>query len=614
MTTKTMTGITVLALLLATFAVAGDAEPFRPWSETGDAVGLTNHVTAGFERLDAFGYAGRAAEDWSRLGQDSFTGLFAWGRTAPSGHNLLLRGFGENRADGEFTGAFDVRAGTPGTYAAKAIYRRANRFYDGTIEQAYPMPVPGTALEPLPALTWTRGRLDARYRLGERWTVRGYADDIRREGDKASLARGFGSAGLNAPALKIFDTKTMRVGADLFWSGNALRADLGVCVGKDEGDRARNDAHLYADDRTRTTVQGGVAWEATDKLTLLGRGAATTVESTSIETTGAEAVSDLEQNATTGVLAALWRPAKAWTARLSGRLHTVDVDGGVADESTVSRERSRATLSADLGWRGSARTRADLRFRHDVSELDETISQDADGVLPVAVDDVTDQTRTTTTVALKARHRLNPRATLKARLELRSEDVDEKGEASGRYFIGDRTVGTFRGGLGLAARPSAKVRFEAGGEILRRTYERDDVDGVENTFDADRLTGTLSWFAHEKLSFFGAASWGHEKADLPETAVAPAGAAAIVYDTTTLRLAPGAVLNLDNGLRLETQWELIRNRDSVENDYDRFTIRAGYPLGEKATVTAMFRRYELDENRWDDHILDLYAVGVSRSF
>ncbi|HPF35785.1 MAG TPA: hypothetical protein PLH84_10220 [Candidatus Krumholzibacteria bacterium] len=614
MKTKTFTGVTILALLVAATAFAGDAEPFRPWSETGDVVGGGNHATLGFERLDAFGYEGRAAEDWSRLGQDSFTGLFAWERQADGGHNLLVRGFGENRADGEFSGAFDVRAGTPGTYAAKAIYRRANRFYDGTIEQAYPMVVPPTALETLPLLTWTRGRLDARYRLAERWSVAVFADDIRRDGAKASLARGLGQTGLNPPAVKTFDSKTMRAGAALQWKGEGLRADLGVSMGKVEGDRARNAAHTTNDDRTSVTVQGGVAWDATEKLTLLGRGAGTSVESTSTEVTGSEVVNELQQHTTTGVLAALWRPAKGWNVRLSGRLSTLDVDGGVTDELYVDRGRSRATLNADIGWRADARTSVDLRLRHDMSELDETYTSYGEGVLPVVVEDMTDQSRTTTTVALKARRRLNADTALKARLEYRNEDVDEKGTDSDRYFLGDRTLGTVRGTLGLSAKPMQGVRLEAGGEMLRRTFERNDVAGVDNSFDADRLTGLVSWFASPRLSLFGAASWGHEVADLPVSAVAPTDAAAIRYDTTTLRLAPGAVLSLANGLRLETQWELVQNRDSVENDYDRLTVRAGYPLGDKATVTAMFRRYELDENRWDDSILDLYALGLTATF
>lgn len=615
MTTKSFTGVTILALLITAAACAADAEAFRPWAETGDGIGGGNHVSLGFERLDAFGYAGRSAEDWSRLGQDSFTGLFAWERAAAGGHGLLVRGFGENRADGEFSGSFDVRAGTPGTYAAKAIYRRANRFYDGTIEQAYPMPVPGTALDALPTLTWTRGRLDARYRLSERWSVAAFADDIRREGSKASLARGFGRAGLNPPALKTYDAKTMRAGASVFWRGDGLRADLGVSMAKVEGDRARGDAHATVDDRTSTTVQGGVAWDAGEKLTLLARGAGTSTESLPLETTSAQVGYGLDHHAGTGVLAALWRPARDWSVKLSGRLHTLDVDGGVDGEVYVDRSRSRATMSLDAGWRADARTRVDVRIRRDVSELDETVTPYTPQLLPVTpLDDATDQTRSTTTLAVKARRRLNADMSLKARLELRSEDVEERDVASSRYFMGDRTVDTFRGGLGLAGRPTSTVRFEVGGEMLRRTFERSDVDGVENTFDADRVTGTLNWFAGERLSFFGAASWGHETADLPDGTEAPNGAAAIVYDTTTLRLAPGAVLSLRNGLRLEAQWELVQNRDSVENDYDRLTVRAGYPLGKKATVTAMFRRYELDENRWDDYILDLYALGLSTTF
>jgi hypothetical protein len=46
----------------------------------------------------------------------------------------------------------------------------------------------------------------------------------------------------------------------------------------------------------------------------------------------------------------------------------------------------------------------------------------------------------------------------------------------------------------------------------------------------------------------------------------------------------------------------------------RLLLRAGYDVGEKARVTASYRRQEFDENRWDDYILDIYSLSVSGTF
>ena len=614
MTIKTTTSFALVILMLVSGSLAGETA-FRPWAETGDEVGLFNHVTVGFESLDEFGYNGRSAEDWSRVGDTAFTGLFAWTTVNENSHFMTLRGFGENRSDGDMTGAFDFSTGTPGVYGLDVQYRRANRFYDGTIEQRHPMPVPPTELDALPSLRWCRGQADGHYALGKSLTLRFFADDIRRKGSKASLARG--TSGLNPPAIKTFDTKSMRLGSSLEWKGSGLRADVGFIMGRDEGDRDRSGTHSTVDDQEMSAVRGGVAWDATKSLTILSRGGLSTVNSKPVETAGGEKSVDLEQSASTGVVAALWRPSSKLNARVSARVHNVEVDGTVGpvatDQTTVDRERSRTTLNAAATWRATGKTRVDLGLRHDVSDLDETLT--TVGTDPVlAGEEVTSQKRTTTRMTIKGRHRLTKSSTLKGELRVDRVDIVQNEPAGERYWQGDRTFDSYRASLGLALRPSSTIRFEFGGQSLHRTFERTDVDDVENTFNADRMTATASWLAGNRLSLYGAFSWGHEIYELTTGAEAPDGAADIVYDTTTLRMAPGAVLSLPKGIRLEGSWELVRNLDSVENDYDRMTVRGSYPLTEKATVTALFRKYEFDENRWDDYILDLYAVMVSTRF
>ena len=97
----------------------------------------------------------------------------------------------------------------------------------------------------------------------------------------------------------------------------------------------------------------------------------------------------------------------------------------------------------------------------------------------------------------------------------------------------------------------------------------------------------------------------------------------MLYDGTTLRFAPGAVLKLADNLTIVGHYEGIRyedkagasgEADDLKSDLDRLMVRASWDFAQKLTLNASFLRNEFDENRWDDYILDLYTLSLCGGF
>ena len=86
------------------------------------------------------------------------------------------------------------------------------------------------------------------------------------------------------------------------------------------------------------------------------------------------------------------------------------------------------------------------------------------------------------------------------------------------------------------------------------------------------------------------------------------------YEGTTWRFSPGMSYRPLADLELEGHYEGVRQRDSIDSDFDRWFFRANYRWNEMTTVAASYRRYEFDENRWDDAITDLYALSFTKRF
>ena len=603
-------GLLILAVVLgATAATAGDTA--RPWAEPGDQVGLFNHWTATVETLDAYGYEGKSAEDWGLFDEHAFAGVFAWNRVWDSGRLLTMRGAGNNRGENGGAGAFDLDGGAPGVFTYGASYKSFNHYYDGTSELRYPMETAPEYLAFRPDLRWARGSMDTRYRLNGQLTLFASIDEIRRSGEKGSLART--ARGLAAPGVKEFETKSVRgtVGAD--WRAGGLHGDLGLTLGKDDGSRLLRGQHAYSDDRVSTVVNGGVAWNG-DGLALLGRFSAAKLDVTPAEGVSAEEHVDLEQTSKAGTAAAMWRPSPSLGLTVSARVQKVETDGATPDAGEVEsldRERTRTGLRADLRWTAPARTRVIVGFRHDKSDLLETLVE-AGGTLDPA--QVTDQERTTTTLSFKASRRFSAKFSAKADIRSSKLEIVQAETGDLRYWQGDRKRDRMKAALAVNYAPRAGLRLDLGGQTIRQTFERTDITGVENTFDADRGYATMSWLATDNVTLLGNVSFGHEVYDLPDGVTPATGTAEVTYDTTTMRFAPGMLMSFGDKWRLEGHWEAVRNTDSVSNDYDRWFAQASYVMNERMTITGLYRKYEFDENRWDDYILDLYAVSVSARF
>ena len=610
MKTTTTYGALILALVMGT-GLATAADTARFWAEPGDHVGLFNHWTATIETLDPYGYEGKAAEDWGLFEEHAFSGLFAWNRVWDSGRHLTMRGAGNNRGENGAAGFFDLDGGAPGDFNYGASYRNFNHYYDGTSELTYPMDTEPEDLVFRPDLRWTRGRMDARYRLNGQLTLFADIDEMRRSGEKGSLARS--ARGLAAPGVKEFETKSVRVTMGGDWRAGGLHGDLALTLGKDEGTRLLRGQHAASDDRIATAVRGGVAWNG-EGLTLLGRFAAAKLDVTPAEAVSAEEHIDLEQSSQSGAVAAMWAPSATIGLTVSARVQSISTDGATPDGNeaeSLDRQRDRTGLRADLKWKAPARTRVVLGFRYDKSDLLETLVE-AGGTLDPAQS--TDQERTTTTLSFKASRRFSPKMTAKFAVRSSAVEIVQAETGDLRYWQGDRKRDRLQGSLGVIYAPRAGVRLDLGGQAIRQTFERNDLAGVETTFDADRGNATLSWLASDRVTLLGNVTYGHEVYDLPDGVEPPADGAAVMYDTTTLRYAPGVLVQLGSQWRLEGHWEAVRNTDSVANDYDRWFAQLTYEMNERMTLTGLFRKYEFDENRWDDYILDLYAVSVSARF
>jgi len=104
-------------------------------------------------------------------------------------------------------------------------------------------------------------------------------------------------------------------------------------------------------------------------------------------------------------------------------------------------------------------------------------------------------------------------------------------------------------------------------------------------------------------------SYGQEQYDIGDVIELSDSMNAISYDTTTLRFAPGATMITD-WATLNGQVEFIQNRDSVENDYTRWFCSATRQWADNLNIIASYKRYEFDENRWDDFIVDQYSLSL----
>ncbi len=154
-----------VSLVLATapaWATELPAQAQRIWAPTGDEIGLFNHVTAGWQVLDAYGDDAKLAEDWQLGEKYAINGLFGLHRVGPTGNALTIRGFGTTEASGDLNGSYGLWGSVPGSFGFAVERRGFDFFYDRDSERRDPglpgAPAAARARRYAPAGLGPRGR------------------------------------------------------------------------------------------------------------------------------------------------------------------------------------------------------------------------------------------------------------------------------------------------------------------------------------------------------------------------------------------------------------------------------------------------------------------------
>ncbi len=618
-----------VALLAAGAAVAGElpAQADRIWSVPGDHVGLFSHATLTLDALDSYGYSAKAAEDWQLTEKFRFSSVFAWNRNWDSGRWLTLRGAGEDGGRPGGAGSLGLWGGSPGKFRTSVTYRSFDHYYDGTSEMrsaVFAAPPSPPALTPTPVMNWNRFEAASSHRVWNGFGLEGGVAFTRRDGIKGSLLRS--GAGSAVPAQKHFGTLDRRVWAGGDYAYGKLATDWEVSYQKSEGDRALGTRHLTTDDRTLWSGRVGGALEVSPALRLVGQAIGSYLESNPHETQGL-ADRDITSDAVsgTGRVGALWTPARGTRLDLSAAVRNQNVDGQVGPDNAVvhavDRDRTSQDYHAALSTTRLPSTRLQMSYRYRTSDLEETTAQD--GVPGSGTEgdlQSTDQQRTSQEASLRARTRLGHNVTLKAKAQWRQEEIDSAdtwdtaGGDAWFYWMGDRKRDKLVWEVCLNTRPVPGVSLDLGHQTIAQTFEREDIPGVETTWDAVRGFAVATWAVAPRLTLLGSFSMGQEQYGIDGAPAVASDVSPLVYDATTVRYAPGAVLDLGRGWSCEGHYEAVRTTDSVENDLDRWSARTSWRFAEKLTMTASYRRCEFDENRWDDYIFDLYSLSVGGVF
>lgn len=615
------TVLVLIAVLLAAAplaALAGDTGPElgRVWAEPGERIGDQDQFTQTIRFNDYYGSADKTAENWQITDDFLFAGSLFWHDTAEDGGWLRLNAAGDN--DGDSGGGYvGLWGGRPGDVGLKVVYKGFDHYYDRSIETAFPMMVEPDKLGFQPKLRRNQLTVALKKNLGGKYNLRmdGGYEYTTKNGEQTVLAN---SDGL--PSLWERTADTHR-----FWLGGSgasgrLAADWRGDFQADGGFRFRgaHDAvdHGFDVDAIAWGLRMGARYDVSPKLRVLGNYGYSDRSSEPDEVVGDMVYRlDGETSANTAVGGVIYRPDRDLNIKASVRYRTQDTDawsradGG--DYDFVENERTSTTVRADVAYEGIEDTRVALSYRSVYSNQDELLSVREVLAGPALESQVTDQEKTSQQLAFKLRHRISPKASLRARFVYDNADIEE--DVTGdelRYWQGDRNESSVRGRLSLDTRPVRGLRLDAGYELIRQTFERDDIDGVETTWDSDRAFATASWMATERITVLGAVSMGKDDYAIADFESEDGEQ----YEGTTWRFSPGLSYRPLDDLVLEGHYEGVRQRDSIDSDYDRWFFRANYRWTEKSSVCASYRRYEFDENRWDDAITDLYALSFTRLF
>jgi len=623
---KTMTALvlTGMALLVSAAAMASalPAQEGRMWAPTGDVIGLDNHATISATSWDPHGNKAKYAEDWQQEDDVLFSGLFGFYKVLDNDRKILLRGFGES-GRGTLASRLTLFTSKPGECRVSLDYRNFNNFYDPTSEMrssSFGAPPAPPALAENPSLGWTKGKIDFAHNLGKGFGVKLGFDHMTKKGTKGSLLRG--ATGSAVPNIKDFDTTISEFSLGVGYAGTKLDANAWGAYRQTDGDRLVGE-HAYSDDQTLFRVGLDATYRLGSKTSLLAMGNTGKLETTNGETYGGSAYTPQgEAKTTNGRLAVITRFGSSTTARLTAGLGTWKTDyqtdlAGVIEQMTA-RERTSTDVGLLLTNSSLKKTRLRFDYRFRTTNLEDQVTETGTGTQSI------DQDRQSHRANLRVGIRLGHKTKLKARFGWRSLQIDQtNGGADVFYTMGDRKQSRLSARLALQTRPSPKVRLDFGIQGHDQSFEREDMDHVKTTNKATQGFVGLNIFASDRVTFVGTGSYGLEKYQIEDGPTAAAGMGPMNYEGTTLRLAPGVILQVTDSLELEGHYEAVRFEDpgdapndgnQLKSDLDRMLVRAGYRVGETMKISATYRRHEFDENRWDDYIMDLYSLSVSGRF
>ncbi|HOX24858.1 MAG TPA: hypothetical protein PLL30_03720 [Candidatus Krumholzibacteria bacterium] len=636
---------TALSLVLAFPVLASAAElpaqAQRIWAPTGDQIGLSTHATATLVAVDDQGDRTKAAEDRSMRGETFGSGVFGWQWTAAGGHQLVARGAGGNVEGSGFAGNAGLWSTAPGRYSATFTASAHDRFYDRDSELrapafAYPPAPPALGFDP--HLAWRSGRGELRYHVADGLDLNLGVAGIRRDGEKGSLLRG--AAGAAAPARSTVDTRQYEAWLGAAFRAGALGSTLRVDVRDSDGDRDVAGRHVYADDRRQYGGRLDLSYDVCPATRILAHGALARLESGGSETWSAgTSPIDGDTDRAAGQLALLTRLGQSTTLRLSARVRGLDTeiraDQGSGVLAATERDGDGRDFQVMVDNGSIPSTRLQLQYRFGTDDLSSVTAQ---GGLPGSADAGDQQSLDKETsreeLSLRARTRLSRQAKLRAAIRWTRKNVDEESSwttASGDPWygtLGDHEIERLAWDVALQTRPHRNLPIDLGyqgrDQTLDRTVdEADPDDGVATTWQANRLFLNANWLAHQRLSVYGMVAYGLETYELVGVQEPAGGLGAFDYDGATLRFIPGAVLQLGHGIQLEGMYEAVYFENTgdessslaaVQSDRDNILARARWQARPALALSLAYRRHELDENRWDDYIQDVYSVSVSAQF
>lgn len=621
MTALVLTGI---VLLIGATAMASElpAQDGRMWAPTGDEVGFDDHATIEATSWDPHGNKPKYAEDWQQEDDILFSGLFGFHKVLDSGRTIMVRGFGQSGV-GTFGSRFTLLTSKPDKCKVTMDFRNFNNFYDPTSEMrasTFGGPPAPPALEEVPSLGWSKGRITFAYNLGKGFGLDLGFNRMCKDGTKGSLLRG--DTGSAVPNVKMYDTTTNEFQLGLGYGGTKLDVKAHGAYRQTEGDRLVGD-HAYTDDQTLFRMGLDATYRLGTKTSLLGMANTSKLEANNGEVWGAGVYTPTgEAKTTNGRLALITRLGSSTTARVTAGMGTWNTDyqsdlAGVLESVTI-RERSSMDFGVLLTNSSLSKTRLRFDYRFRSTNLEDAVTEDGAGTQNI------DQDRQSHRANLRAGIRLGRKTTLKARLGWRNLQVEQSNTGDDLFYtMGDRKQNRFSGRLALQTRPSTKVRLDLGFQGHDQSFEREDVEGVKTTNKATQGFVGLNVFASDRITFVGTGSYGLEKYETEDGPTAAPGMGPLTYEGTTIRLAPGLIMQVTNAMELEAHYEMVNFEDpgdaanegnQLNSDLTRVLLRAGYRVGETMKVSATYRRHEFDENRWDDYIMDLYSLSVSGKF